>query len=60
MTLRNVRDKLLFRLTPGENEGLCSVSIDQLSAERVTFHKVGSIGSPETLSLSGTGGLIYS
>lgn len=60
ITLRNVRDKLLFRLTPGENEGLCSVAIDQVSTERVTFHKVGSIGSPEHLSLSGTGGLTYS
>ena len=60
ITLRNVRDKLLFRLTPGENEGLCSVAIDQVSAERVAFHKVGSISSPETLSLSSTGGLTYS
>ncbi|MGN0886116.1 MAG: hypothetical protein ACI4RT_03870 [Candidatus Spyradenecus sp.] len=60
VALRNLRDKLLFRLTPGEDEGLCSVSIDQVSAGRVTFHKVGSIGSPETLSLSGTSGLTYS
>lgn len=60
VALRNLRDKLLFRLTPGENEGLCSVAIDQVSAGRIAFHKVGSIGSPETLSLSGTSGLTYS
>lgn len=60
VALRNLRDKLLFRLTPGEDEGLCSVAIDQVASGRVAFHKVGSIGSPETLSLSGTGGLTYS
>lgn len=60
VALRNLRDKLLFRLTPGENEGLCSVVIDQVIAGRVTFHPVGAIGTIESLTLNGTNGLTYS
>lgn len=60
ITHRNLREKLLFRLTPDQDYGLAGSPIDALTNNRVTFHDATTPASLEHLSFTGTGGLLYS
>ena len=59
ITMRNLRDKLLFRLEPEDSLGLLGVPIDSVSSEAITFHAVGEADASERLSFSAASGLIY-